>query len=97
MKQVVSDDSETEKIYPYANLLSCYRGDSQLLNVSRNGQYCVINEGFANDEERVSNYLKMLGTQNNVSWAPFVSPAPTDLVVNIVWLNPMGNGVIMRT
>ena len=64
---VVKRDSGGDRTYPYANLFSSYKGDSQLPNVSRNGQYCTLRESFVEDEEKINQYITMLGSQNNVS------------------------------
>ena len=52
--------------YPYAHMFSSYKGDSQLPNVSRNGQYCQLDEGFSNNEEKMTQMIVSLGLQNNV-------------------------------
>ena len=60
--------SETmETGYPYAHVFSSYKGDSQLPNVSRNGQYCTLDEGFLNNQDKMTELLVQLGSENNVS------------------------------
>ena len=63
-----AEGNETmETGYPYAHMFSSFKGDSQLPNVARNGQYCELDEGFLNNEDKMTQLLTQLGLQNNVS------------------------------
>ena len=65
LKQATGNE-KMETGYPYAHMFSSYKGDSQLPNVSRNGQYCQLDEGFSNNEEKMTQMIVSLGLQNNV-------------------------------